>query len=135
MANFNELSQGQIVYIQYDNKWQEVTIRELIGDREPNPGRTLVEVTSPWLEGGWEIFDVERLYLLPTAEPLATEKQMAYLNDLGYTGGALTKSQASREIESLKAWQGAVGACHYCGAPAYGWGFFDEPACSQCGGK
>ena len=29
----------------------------------------------------------------------------------------------------------AVGWCHYCGQPAYGWGFFDEPACGQCGGK
>lgn len=22
--------------------------------------------------------------------------------------------------------------CHYCGAPAYRLGFFDEPVCSQC---
>ena len=30
--------------------------------------------------------------------------------------------------------QGQLGTCHYCGRPAYGWGFFDEPVCKQCGG-
>lgn len=25
-------------------------------------------------------------------------------------------------------------ACHYCGMPATGHGFFGEPACSECGG-
>lgn len=24
--------------------------------------------------------------------------------------------------------------CHYCGMPATGFGFFDEPACPDCGG-
>lgn len=24
--------------------------------------------------------------------------------------------------------------CHYCGMPATGWGFFDEPVCEDCGG-
>ena len=24
--------------------------------------------------------------------------------------------------------------CHYCGCPATGWGFFDEPVCEDCGG-
>jgi hypothetical protein len=27
-----------------------------------------------------------------------------------------------------------VGDCHYCGMPAYKFGFFDEPVCNQCGG-
>lgn len=25
-------------------------------------------------------------------------------------------------------------SCHYCGQPANGRGFFDEPACKECGG-
>ena len=24
--------------------------------------------------------------------------------------------------------------CHYCGMPAVGFGFFDEPVCRECGG-
>jgi hypothetical protein len=27
-----------------------------------------------------------------------------------------------------------IGSCHYCGQPAYGRGWFDEPACDGCGG-
>lgn len=26
-------------------------------------------------------------------------------------------------------------ACHYCGAPAKSFGFFDEPVCRECGGR
>ena len=29
---------------------------------------------------------------------------------------------------------GACGWCHYCGQPAYSFGFFDEPTCPECGG-
>ena len=67
---------------------------------------------------------------------LATEKQINYLALLNYKGrNPISKTEASQFIQSQKEWKNAVGACHYCGQPAFGWGFFDEPACNQCGGK
>lgn len=133
---FSEISKGQAVYVNIYDEWREATVNTLIGDCEPNPGRELVEVRSPWFECGWEMFDAEDVYPVPSYEELATERQMAYLKDLGYDGPeTITKSQASTKIDSLKEWKTAVGACHYCGSPAHGFGFFDEPACAQCGGE
>lgn len=64
---FKDLEVGQTVYIysKIDNEWIETKISTLIGDQEPNPGRELVEVKSPWLECGWGMFDVEDLYPAP----------------------------------------------------------------------
>jgi len=72
--------------------------------------------------------------LTPVA--MATEKQVKYLLYLEYSGDPkkLTKQQASEEISSLKRYAGK-NSCHYCGAPASGFGFFDEAACGQCGGQ
>jgi hypothetical protein len=135
-VKFSEINQDQVVYVNIYDEWREAKVNTLIGDREPNPGRELVELTSPWFECGWEIFDAEDIYPVASFEELATERQMSYLKDLGYDGSSnITKSQASTKIDSLKEWKNAVGACHYCGSPAYGFAFFDEPACSQCGGK
>ncbi len=62
-----------------------------------------------------------------------TQKQLDYLNKLGYTGNTpLTKGQASDLIERQK--DLTTPSCHYCGQPATGFGFFDEPCCSECGG-
>jgi hypothetical protein len=36
---------------------------------------------------------------------------------------------------SGRPWPKNAMECHYCGMPAYGFGFFDEPACRECGGK
>lgn len=72
MIKFEDLHVGQTVYVNYgrydgadQNGWLEVLVNTLIGDREPNLGRTLVEITSPWLECGWEIEDVEDLFPAP----------------------------------------------------------------------
>lgn len=73
MMQFESFQVGQEVFIQLgrdyigaDKKgWLAVKIGCLIGDREPNPGRTLVEVSSPWLECGWGMFDVSDLFPRP----------------------------------------------------------------------
>lgn len=49
--------------------------------------------------------------------------------------GVDEKTQIIRRAPEPQLPSRAVGWCHYCGQPAYGWGFFDEPACNQCGGK
>lgn len=43
-----------------------------------------------------------------------------------------TKIISRAEAPKLPGW--AVGWCHYCGAPARSFGFFDEPTCRECGG-
>ena len=70
MIKFNDLEIGQTVYIYVpedverigcdDNGWLPVKINTLISDRAPNPGRELIEVTSPWLEGGWEMVEPDK---------------------------------------------------------------------------
>lgn len=57
-----------------------------------------------------------------------TQKQIDRLKSLGCKGKPQTKGEASKLIDQL------TPACHYCGQPATGFGFFDEPACRQCGG-
>lgn len=75
MIEFEDLTVGQEVFIHLgdrigcdDNGWLSVEVHLLIGDREPNPGRTLVEVMSPWLECGREMVDIEDLYPAPDFE-------------------------------------------------------------------
>ena len=66
----------------------------------------------------------------------ATDKQKKYLLDLEYSGDVekLTRKKASELISTLREYVGK-NSYHYCGAPASGFGFFDEPACGQCGGS
>lgn len=126
---FSQADKGRTAYVEIDGKWIKGTIHYYIGETELNPGRELVEVS---LRGyGLEVFDAEYLKPIPSNDSAPTERQMAYLIDLGYVGGPLTKSQASAEIDRLK---NSVGSCHYCGMPANSWGFFDEPVCRECGG-
>ena len=76
MIRFDDLQIGQSVFVHLGddyvgcdrNGWLQVKVNVLIGDCEPNPGRTLVEVVSPWLECGWGMFDVEDLYPAPDFE-------------------------------------------------------------------
>ena len=76
MIQFNDLQIGQQVFIHLGddyigcdrNGWLDVKVNILIGDCEPNLGRTLVEVTSPWLECGWNVCDIEDLYPAPDFE-------------------------------------------------------------------
>jgi len=73
MIQFNDLTIGQEVFINVGDDyigadrrgWLAVMVNCLIGDCEPNPGRTLVEVVSPWLECGWHVTDVDNLYPAP----------------------------------------------------------------------
>lgn len=70
---FNDLTKNQPVFIHFndripgcdDNGWLEVMVNTLIGDCEPNPGRELVEVCSPWLDCGWAMLDAQDLYPAP----------------------------------------------------------------------
>jgi hypothetical protein len=50
-----------------------------------------------------------------------------------FVHSSLTKGEASVLIDT---WPhpDSVGACHYCGADAFTFDFFDEPVCGQCGG-
>lgn len=76
MIQFKDLQVGQKVFVHLEsdhigcdrNGWLAVKVNVLIGDCEPNPGRTLVEVISPWLECGWNVCDVEDLYPAPNFE-------------------------------------------------------------------
>lgn len=84
MIKFEDLTVGQEVFVNHpinhpnckddgihdQNGWLKVKISVLIGDREPNPGRTLVEVASPWLECGWGMYDVEDIYPAPDFEAI-----------------------------------------------------------------
>jgi hypothetical protein len=83
---------------------------------------------SVYIEGdeGAKFFEKTELRLI--GENAATEKQMNYIVDLGGQTGPYTKLEASQIIECLKP------SCHYCGMPATGFGFFDEPVCGGCGG-
>lgn len=136
---YDKAVEGKIVYFKsVYGDWIRCRVDMYIGDQEPNPGRELLSLkVLDYIEYAdqYEMVDASDIRLIPSNEPIATDKQMAYLKDLGYTGEILSKSQASDKINELKAWENAVGACHYCGAPAGGFGFFDEPACAQCGGK
>lgn len=61
----------------------------------------------------------------------ATDRQISYLRDLGYTDtNLISKTEASAKIDDLK----LIDSCHYCGQPANTFGFFDEPVCEECGG-
>lgn len=76
MIQFKDLQVGQKVFIHLEsdrigcdhNGWLAVKVEALIGKEKLNPKRTLVEVTSPWLECGWNICDVEDLYPAPDFE-------------------------------------------------------------------
>lgn len=120
-----------VMYREYEITGKVIQITDDLGDQiakiEDETGHT------DWYRNANGL--TEKFEIISRANP-ATDRQMAYLRDLGYDGPAnLTKEEASTKIDRLKAWKGSVGACHYCGSPAFGWGFFDEPACGQCGGK
>lgn len=68
--------------------------------------------------------------LVSKAHP-ATQKQLNYLADLGAAAThAVSVAEASAMIDQAK----GGNTCHYCGQPASGFGFFDEAACTDCGG-
>ena len=70
----------------------------------------------------------------------ATDEQIQKMKSLGMSGGGLItmKSEdADRRIAELSGRQKAEKSnsgksCHYCGLPATGFGFFDEPVCGEC---
>lgn len=120
-------------------KIDQVVSVEIDGEWDSGPIRTLLDDQGGWAEinlsmYGLEFLPLRCLRLIPSDEPAATSRQMAYLKDLGYEGVAISKSEASQKINELKSWKNAAGACHYCGAPAQNFGFFGELACGQCGG-
>lgn len=74
MMYFEDLQVGQQVFVNIgdqigtdDNGWLRVKISTLVGKGayRPKPDQELVEVTSPWLECGWGMFDVKNLYPAP----------------------------------------------------------------------
>lgn len=72
MIKLNDLLVGQKAFVHLGNDigcdqngWLQVTINVIIGDCEPNPGRELVMVTSPWLECGLEMLETKDLFPAP----------------------------------------------------------------------
>ena len=115
----------------YDRDYSTEGVVEALSE---DHGRRFAKINNDYYEvendGLTNSFEIIRV-----VDP-ATDKQIAYLKDLGWEGNpqTLRKGEASDLIEERKRWIGAVGACHYCGGPAFGWGFFDERACPECGG-
>ncbi len=124
----------QLTNGQYFKLANETTILKCVDDNRPAdwqryPG-VVYQNTETGMFGGLGGYNNVELCSAPER---ATEKQVAYLHDLGYTGDVnLSKKLASKLIDKLKS--ASQPACHYCGMPATGHGFFGEPACSECGG-
>jgi hypothetical protein len=69
---------------------------------------------------------------------LSAYKDMIYLS-MGNADWQYVCENDPRQIERfVKRFEAPIqtsDACHYCGQPATSFGFFDEPICSECGGR
>ena len=51
-----------------------------------------------------------------------------------FYGNEMDRGYGKNDIQAVIEKQSSSFNCHYCGGPAAGFGFFDEPACTECGG-